>query len=134
MDVLKVFLNTLRCPVCGGLIDMFEGRAVRRRFNYACAADYKHYGIYVNVELSPPFIEEEVLEISDKNHMYMIIQFHDQFLNKHMCNIDSFDINGDGNIVGSSKGHFSFHKTLFDFKNSNKVKLLNKIKTILVFQ
>lgn len=131
--VLKSFLNTLKCPLCGSLIDIFDGKEVKRKFNFACSSNYTHYGIWLNSDLYP-FIEEEVLEIHEKNHMYLIHQFHSQIPNTHMCSINIFNINGDGNITGSLSSNFVYDKSLFDFRNTNRSKLLNKIKTILVFQ
>lgn len=134
----KVLLNSLRCPVCAGQIDMFDGKALvpRVKINYACAANYKHYGIWLEMDgLLPAYIEEETVEVIDGNHLYVVIQYHNRFIQKHWTSILVMDINGDGNIIEKKlPKEIKFKKSLFDFTKTNKVKLLNRVKTVLVFQ
>lgn len=131
---VKALLNSLRCPICGGLIDMFEGE-VKKRINYACAADVHHYGIWLDTLELPAYIEEEYVEIIHNFKFYLIVQFHNRFFNKHQTNILVGEVNGDGNVIeGKVKKQFTFGQTLFDFTKVGKERLINKIKTILVFQ
>lgn len=138
IPIIKKFLNAIKCPVCKSQIDIFDGRRVfpGRRFNFACVTNYEHYAIYINTTDAPYFeIEEEYVSVKDIKHKYEIIQYHSLLLKTHQTNILIFDINGDGNVIeGNPIKDFSYNKTLFDLQKTSAKKLLNRIKTILVFQ
>lgn len=136
--IVKKFLNAIKCPVCKGQIDIFDGRRASpgRRFNFACATNYEHYAIYLNTDNAPFFeIEEEYASVKDNKYKYEIVQYHSLLLKAHQTNILIFDINGDGNVIeGNAIKDFSYNKALFDLQKTSTKKLLNRIKTILVFQ
>lgn len=136
--VLKAFLNTLKCPICGGLIDIFDGSnfGIHRRMNYACAQDHTHYALSITND-PYPFIGEEYVDVLDGKHKYHIQQYHYFHLGQRTSNtrIIIFDLDGDNNpLPNPRKEDFYFKKSIFDFSKTNKYKLLNKVKTILVFQ
>ena len=115
---------------------MYEGYSKRiSRTNYACAANYQHYGIWLDTEELPPFITEEYALAETESKFYLIVQYHNRFLSRHQTVIITGDVDGDGNIIDNKvKKQFTFNKALFDFKSVGKEKLINKVKTILVFQ
>lgn len=113
---------------------MFTG-TTNKRINYACAANHQHYGIWLDTKELPAFIEEEYVLAETEHKFYLIVQYHNRFLNRHQTNILVGEVDGDGNVIDSKiKKQFTFGKTLFDFGKIGKERLINKIKTILVFQ
>jgi len=117
----KKIINLMKCPICGGQLEGIS--------NFYCVYDKKHYALYINnYDVVFQIIKEEVL-IFDKLKAYEILQ----------CNtatyIYVYNLDGFGNIINPyiKKPDFTFDKYLFDFQSSNKEKILNRIKTILVF-
>lgn len=134
----KDFLNRLRCPICAGQIDMFDGKNSKpfTRVNYACAANSRHYGIILINDFGPS-IREEYVYLYDGPHMYQVQQIHYGPPLGSTTDIFMYDVNGDNNVIETAKlknMKLSFRKALFNFNTTNREKLLNRIKTILVFQ
>ncbi len=136
--VAKLILNSLRCPVCRGQIDLFDAAkpVSKRGHNFGCVYEPEHYGVYfVHWDL-PIRIEKETAIICDKSRQFEIEQTSyvsgQPFLSTR---IRMWDIDPEGRVINSSEfKDFNFNKHLFDFSKSNKEKLLSRIKTILVFQ
>lgn len=134
----KLILNSLRCPVCRGQIDLFEWAqpVSKKGHNFGCVYDPLHYGIYfVHWEL-PIRIEKETATVCDKSHQYEIEQT--SYVSgrpfQH-TRIRMWDIDPEGRVPNTSQfKDFAFNKHLFDFTKTSKDKLLSRIKTILVFQ
>jgi len=128
---LKILLNLMKCPVCGGQID-----GTASPFN--CAFDKFHYRVAINQFDLLNRINRETVEFYDKLHRYSIIQRH----NYDNLNIETGStsiiitvVDAEHNIDTRQKSKiFEYDKLLFDFKKTNITKLANKIKTILVFQ
>lgn len=136
--VAKLILNSLRCPVCRGQIDLFDwAKPVSKKgHNFGCVYDPTHYGIYFVHWDIPIRIEKETAVVCDKSHQYEIEQTSyvsgQPFLHTR---IRMWDIDAEQRVVNSGEfKDFGFNKHLFDFAKTNKEKLLNRIKTILVFQ
>ncbi len=134
----KIILNSLRCPVCKGQIDLFDwAKPVSKKGNnFGCVYESKHYGLYFVHWEMPYRIEQEIVIVNDASHEYEIHQTSyvsgRPFLSTQ---IRMWDIDPEGRVISSSEfKDFNFNKHLFDFSKSNKEKLLNRIKTILVFQ
>jgi hypothetical protein len=104
--------------------------------NFGCVYDPKHYGIYFVHWEMPYRIEQETVMIQDSSHEYEILQTS-HYIGKPLVGtrIRMWDIDAEGRVIESSDfKDFNFNKPLFDFAKANKEKLLNRIKTILVFQ
>ncbi len=136
--VAKLILNSLRCPVCRGQIDLFDwAKPVSKKgHNFGCVYDPEHYGIYfVHWDL-PIRIEKETATIYNKSHKYEIEQ--SSYVSGRpfqSTRIRMWDIDAEQRVINSSEfKDFTFNKHLFDFAKTNKDKLLSRIKTILVFQ
>lgn len=136
--VAKKILNALKCPICAAQIDICDGKNLvpRRKANFGCASNKDHYSFWMDDGEGFSFqIEEEYLNVVDNKFRYEIIQFHSKMLNMHQTNIQIYDVNGDGNIIEGNKVKLlTFKKQLFKFSKTNRIKIINRLKTILVFQ
>ncbi len=122
--ILKTFLNSIRCPVCGGQI---EGVS-----DFHCAFSKRHYKIVINTDTSPFVIIREYVRVNDGHKQYYVIQ------TQYETEIYIFQLNGDYEVIQPNKMEpapksIQFEKKLFEFSKTNREKLVNKIKTIIVF-
>jgi hypothetical protein len=148
MDPLvKKILNSLKCPQCGAGIDIYT--KISSCFNYACAADNLHYQVHLatdngldyphNLPIHPVITAESVVMFEAK-HKYVINQSNASILGTvDETNIEMFNIDPERRVIEDKKKRklwksFQYDKKLFDFAHTNKEKILNRIKTILVFQ
>jgi hypothetical protein len=136
----KILLNSLRCPICTSLID---GNTV----SGYCVANMDHYNARIAnntgeplwIEI-PPILVQEQVSIYEGKFRYQIFQSYANLVNNNYVTTDSsriiiWDVDPEGRIIHSKhRPEFYYNKKLFDFRNTNKEKLINKIKTILVFQ
>lgn len=114
----------MKCPVCGGQIEGVD------RFH--CAFSKNHYSLYINSEVIPFTITYESVRMNDGKKQYYIIQ------EENKTEIYVFQLNGDYQIIPSDKSKpapkpIRFDKKVFNFLQTNREKLLTRIKTILVF-
>ena len=120
--LLKAILNLLRCPVCGGQI---EGVS-----KFYCATNRDHYNVRFGSDTAPYIIASEKVIILDSPRQYEIIQ------NANSTTIYVWKVNGDNiRIIDkvNPPNPLSFDKKLFNFAQINRERLLNKLKTIIVF-
>jgi len=136
----KLILNSLRCPVCKSQIDMLGWQAVMkksRQFNYCCVAEPEHYGFWF-ITWDPPLrIESEVVVVYDEHLQYEIKQQHfDQYGTPSLkTSIYIREVDPEHRVIENIESKvFTYEKCLFDFPNSSGEKIINRIKTILVFQ
>ena len=129
-------LNTLRCPICGAQIDLIEWHAVTRSgFNFGCVADPEHYSIYFIHWEVPLLIQKEYVSIYDGNTKYTILQ--DYSHNRPpQTTIRLYQVDPEKRIIEGKRHKAAIFPniTLFKFNQTTSEKLLNRIKTILVFQ
>jgi hypothetical protein len=121
--VSKKILNSLKCPVCGGQID-----GVKTLY---CAADQEHYYANIDDEALPIFIIiKEIVKIYSEKYQFEIIQEKDSTA-IYIWNIDKER----RRIINKPNPPkpIVFNKKIFNLSVYNN-KLINKIKTILVFQ
>jgi hypothetical protein len=131
----KVFLNSLKCPLCKGQVDMFDSNVHRPsgKYNYACATDYNHYTILINdLYYGTIKLSEEIVKIYHDKYLYTIIQFRQI---KEKTSILIYNTDAENRIIEKQIPKiFNYSKLLFDFQKTNKENILNRVKTILVFQ
>lgn len=136
--IAKKILNTLKCPVCGGQIDVFDWaeKNTKRGVNFGCAYNREDFGIFFVHWEQPIRIEKEVAIVYEDKHQYEVIQEHYLFGGKVTNTLINIrDVDAENRVLDSSKTKkFTFNKLLFDFSKTNRAKLVNRIKTILVFQ
>ena len=129
--VAKQFLNSLRCPICSAQIDMIAVRAIDFS-NFACVKDQYHYNFYYQYLRAPYVIIQETVRLYDKDRLYEVFQSCDGSLSTE---ITVKYIDKEFRVIDKKKVlNFRYDKKLFDFSKSNKDSILNRVKTILVFQ
>lgn len=114
----------MRCPVCGGQIDGVS--------KFHCAFSKQHYSVVIDNDNFPISITREYVRVNDGHKQYYIIQSANE------TEIYVFQLNGDYEIIPPDKTKpapksIKFDKRLFNFSQINREKLLNRIKTIIVF-
>jgi len=126
----KELLNSLKCPVCGGQIDIARVCGS----NYGCVNNPYHYNL--NIETGSvaifSFLTRERITLYDSKYRYDILRIHGESIK---TKIEIFDIDGERRVIFSFKDKFvEIDGDAFDFNNFNSDKALNRIKTILLFQ
>lgn len=134
MDPLvKALLNSLRCPLCKGQMDLKNVSTRKKDFNFFCVNNFEHYAIFLNHWNLPPKIEEDAVIIYEKEKQFRVYQQYFSPDGYTQITVRETDLEG-RLIENSPPSVFSYNKNLFDFAFSNQEKILNRIKTILVFQ
>ena len=138
---LKSLLAALKCPVCGSKIDLAAPSSKKGGNNFACIADNNHYGLFIVHWELPVRIESETVKVYDTRYLYEIDQFHTLTIPNHKASksnetiIFIREIDSERNIVKHGKiEQLQFSQILFDFQNTTQEKVINRVKTILVFQ
>jgi len=126
----KELLNSLKCPICGGQIDI----APIGGSNYGCFNDPYHYNL--NIETGSvaifSFLTQERITLYDSKYRYDIVRIHGDNIK---TKIEMFDIDGEGRVIFSFIDKFvEIDGDAFDFKNFDSDKALKRIKMILLFQ
>jgi len=137
--VAKLILNSLRCPVCSGQIDLISYTKLARKpsnQNFSCVYDPEHYGVFLVHWEQPVRLELERATVYEGRHQFNVTQYH--YFNgqpAHLTSISIREVDPENRIIDNVKPkEFHYDKHLFDFKKTNREKLVNRIKTILVFQ
>lgn len=110
--------------MCGGQI---EGTT-----KFYCAFTKTHYNLNINSEVTPFEITSETVKVNDGRKQYMVHQTPDK------TEIYLFQLDGDYRVIQPDKSKpypmiKAFDKKIFNFSQLNREKLVNKIKTIIVF-
>jgi hypothetical protein len=110
--------------VCGGQI---EGVS-----KFHCAFSKSHYNIVIDDDVIPFTIIREYVRLNDGKKQYYIIQSANE------TEIYVFQLNGDYEVIPPDKTKpapktIKFDQKIFNFLQTNREKLLTRIKTILVF-
>lgn len=127
MDALtKKLLNNLKCPVCKAPIDILK---YTKPWNFGCAYEFDHY----RLRLNDGYISAEQTSIYDISHKYVILKEYKDFQIKTTIHIYNADPEGRVGFSFVDK-KVTTDIDLFDFKNFDSKKALNRIKTYLLFQ
>jgi hypothetical protein len=138
--VAKLILNSLKCPVCGGQIDMIHSYISKKGNNFSCVYDPIHYALNFAYEMVVPKILHETVSIYDESHLYDIKQTHfigqpPYCIPQPRTTISIRNVDKENRIIDSGIFKtFAYNKLLFDFPKTNKVQIIKRVKTILVFQ
>jgi hypothetical protein len=137
--IAKQILNSLRCPVCGGQIDLISWTKLERKpkdQNFSCVYDPEHYGIWFVHWEQPVRLEMERATVYEGSHQYQVFQQH--WINGARATSTKVvisEVDPEHRIIETKdKKVFQYDKHLFDFTKVSREKLVNRIKTILVFQ
>ena len=130
-QALKCLLNNLKCPICKLQID--TGGPLG--YDYVCSNNSSHYVFFVNPNTYT--IAAERVSFFDNGSRFTISQNHYWHLPApiHISEIEIRKVNEENQLDERVKPKiFVYDKRLFDFSQTNYEKILNRIKTILVFQ
>jgi len=114
---------------------MFElnTKQLGRKYNYCCANNWEHYRILFVHWVVAPKIEYETVVVYEGRYEYLIHQYDNNGNNN--IEIFVYEVDAENRIIDTKKpSKFSFNKKLFDFSRTNREKIVNRVKTILVFQ
>ncbi len=141
----RKILNSMRCPLCGGQIDLrsYKARKVTGGFNYGCATFPEHYQIKLDTwtDFNDAVLKEEAVNIEDGKRLYRAIFFHPeskgtpgyQFLND--TGLTTWDIDPEGRCIeGTQSQTVWFKGDAIGFRQPGKDRILKRIKTLLTFQ
>jgi hypothetical protein len=138
--VAKLILNSLKCPVCGGQIDLLDWTKLEQKpkdQNFSCVYDPEHYGVWLVHWEHPIRLEFERATVYEGHHQYMVSQHHWMEGVPHQrTTVLIRKVDPEHRILDTEKPKlFTYdQKLLFDFTKTNREKLVNRIKTILTFQ
>ncbi len=108
------------------------------KYNFTCSSNWEHYRIFF-VHWEPVCrIEYETVIIYEGKHQYRISQFApDKRFPSERTEIYISEVDKENRILSSKdKKPFppiSFEKKIFDFANTTREKIVNRVRTILVF-
>lgn len=131
MFAIKSILNKLQCPLCKGQIDGVY-KSFTKVQKFWCANVKNHYEITFVEDL----IKTELINLYNYQELlnYEIVRDCDNN-NTVSFTIRMRQIDAEGRIIFSFEDKvFTTSIDIFDFKNFNKDKALNKIKTVMLFQ
>ena len=137
MDPLvKIILNSLKCPICQSQIDLLDWKDKRqgKHYNFGCVNNWEHYRLFL-VHWEPVLrVEYETVVVYEGRHKYEVSQSENNVTDIFIYNVDP-----EGRVIEQKdkpgpSSKFSYNKKLFDFSNTNREKVVNRVKTILVFQ
>ncbi len=136
-SVQKAYLNTLRCPLCKGQLDMSMG--IKRALgSWICVNDPEHFGLsFANDDPPTCRISEEKLQLYHDKFLFIIIQSRFDLQGNPQTKTSMLikPIDREGRVIEGVKTKSSFFdKFLFDFQNTTKEKIINRIETYLLFQ
>jgi len=139
MDKLaKQVINRMRCPLCRGQLDLLDWREVERKdkdYNFYCVFDSEHYALWFLHWVQPPILETERVILYEGSYQYTISQVHHYQAPQTLTTIKLSKVDPENRVIeGLQPKFFTYDKHLFDFQKTNREKIVNRIKTILVFQ
>jgi hypothetical protein len=122
--LLKFLINNMKCPLCKGQI---EGT----KHTFYCVTDASHYTITIPGDDPPWVITSEKVILNDRLRQYEIIQ------EQNSTYIFIWTIDAEGRTIDKDSKKdppFVYPQRLFNFSQTDREKILNRVKTLLVFQ
>ena len=126
--VVKKLLNNLKCPVCKSQIDITS-----QYNNYGCAIGIDHYRLKLEVDDPVVRIISETVKVYHGQHKYIIIKQYQNGDIQTKISVSKIDLEG-RDIFSFKDKELIINKDYFDFTNFKLDKVINRIKTIFVFQ
>lgn len=128
----KALLNSLKCPLCQSRIDLLDwkDKSDGRTYNFCCSSNWEHYRCFFVSWEVVPYVEYETVIVYNGKYRYTITQHVDQH-----SEIVTSEVDAENRVVDKrgGPGKIRFEQHLFDFSKTNREKLMNRLKTILVF-
>jgi hypothetical protein len=79
---------------------------------------------------NPPKISYDVVNVYEGKHKFRIDQRY--LINR--TTIDIWEVDAEQHLVNEQSKIFTYQQILFDYRTTNRDKIVNRIKTILTFQ
>jgi len=130
----KLILNALKCPICQSRLDLLDWKdhIPGPKYNFTCSSNWEHYRIFF-VHWEPVCrVEYETVIVYEGKHQYRITQYG----MPDRTEIFIHDVDAENRIIDNrskTNNKFSYEKKLFDFANTTREKVVNRVRTILVF-
>lgn len=104
--------------------------------NFSCVYDPEHYGIWFVHWEQPVRLEFERATVYEGDYQYQVTQNHWLAgFRTQRTTVLIREVDPEHRILDTIKPKlFTYNKLLFDFKQTSRDRLVNRIKTILVFQ
>lgn len=144
----KTFLNTIKCPICKSPVDLVDWkvRSDIRKYNFCCSSNWEHYRLFFVHWEAIYYVEYENVVVYEGKHKYDISQFYNGLgtsmtsmiqVPNQRTEIYLLDVDPENRVIDNTEKKapkFSYNQKLFDFSQTNREKIINRVKTILVFQ
>jgi|SRR5208282_1449590 len=128
--ILKKIVNTLKCPICGSQIEGLEGA-------FYCVYNREDYCVYISHYDDIIRVERESIMIFEGTRLYHVLQVYEEDKN-NWTEFYIFPIDAEKRLIeGKADENYligTYEQSLFDFQDTNREKILDRLKTILVFQ
>jgi len=132
--IVKIIVNALRCPICKSQIDghdMYYPNIRSTSFNFHCVSNYHDYRFWMPYDgYSVPKILYDMVDVYDGHYLYRIDQKYD--INETI--IDVWGVDVEHNMINEQSKIFTYQQILFDYQNTDRNKIVNRLKTVLTFQ
>jgi hypothetical protein len=129
----KTILNSLRCPVCLGQVDLIDYMAPKAKstsYNFGCAVHYEHYKLWFP-HWDSNQIGYDMVKVYEGRYLHIIMQRYPIT----QTSISTQSVDAEGSLIDTLPAKtFAYNKILFDWSKTNPAKIINKVKTILTFQ
>jgi hypothetical protein len=129
--LVKAILNSLRCPVCNGQVDLVDWKVKQpeKKYNFCCVNNWEHYRLFF-VHWEPVLrIEYETVIVYEGRHRYIVNQYEN-----NSAEILISEVDAENRVIDTkSPKKFSYGQKIFDFSKTNREKIVNRVRTILVF-
>ena len=140
----RQIINNIKCPICQGSTDLVNWKIkyASKKYNFCCTNDWEHYRFFLVHWEEDIRLESEVVIIYEGNSKYEI--FQSEIRHKLSTIINVYAINAENTIIEgpadkvyfkpTSSNIFNYDSKLFDFSLTNRDKIVNRVKTILLFK
>jgi hypothetical protein len=108
------------------------GTPLKGTYNFCCANNWEHYHLWFPHWDPPATIQYEEAVVYNGRYKFVI----NQSLVSDTTTLIIYEVDAEGNVIGDTypKSMLSYSPKMFDFSKTNREKILNRVKTILVFQ
>jgi hypothetical protein len=137
----KQFLNSLKCPLCGSLIDLisWDNSATNKRYNFGCRYNAGHYAMWYVHWPIPRIITHDHVNVYQGNKRYSIEQRYCPDLSwsvpEQLTQLWIHRVDPEHRILEEFlPDYVEFDQIVFDWQKLNESQILNKVKTLLTFQ
>ena len=128
----KFILNSLKCPLCKGQIDLLSHETIGRssKYNFGCAINNRHYVLFFNHWGDPIEITLEKVTLFNNLKCYEIIE---HIKPSTIIKISKTDLE-DRILDNVEPKYIIYPYNIFDFQNTDKDKIINRLTMMLLYQ